>query len=1350
MKNLHRKGIQGTAAILPIILMVMSSTILLIPQSQAESGGDPILIETPEFISVRDPFMVHIRLNLSGDYHIKASLNSIHGKSASRLWNGTDWLYPGTSWSKMPAVEGNFSGFLYLMPYPDYSGWKQLGESDTAFLNVTVQKLNSSEQERASVPVRLLDYGATAGVHGYSISGTVYYSNSPLECGFVCLKDRDNPAGNHTLLNLTAFYTTERNWVTEDGNGKGHYHLWAPAGNYTLSVYSDTGMRGLLYSENLTLNSNLTLNLGNYTLPWGVVINEVLYNPAGNETEGEFVELYNALNRSVNLTGWTLSDQDGDGVDFTFPAFVLPSHGFVVLHTGKGTDYTAEGVQHFYLGKSSSFLSNTGDDLLLSDADGKGVDYIAWGTGSAIDPPPEGTDWEGVMTAEEGHSLSLIPDGADWNSTVNWQETLPTPGAPNTPMSWESYTPFISPDSALEAVRKTIQGAEEEIDIVAYSVSNYVLIEEVEKALDRGVKVRAILQPEHPIRIFDNHTLYAAANWSRLGAEVRENTGVGEGSLMLVDGRTGVFYTSNWSLMTLNIYGNYGKRAWGILFENKSAVETLEERFEQEWNGSKEFQINGNGTPPNDFGSGDYSRPFKELISFSYGGTEPLYFPEDEERFFDALKGAGERVCIETDRLLEKESPRISAELINLSKKGVRVEVVLSESGAGRDKSLIKSLEEAGAEVRVNTEFGLNTRNAGMDGTLIIADNFTILLPGLVPTLNAASMGLVVKGEPVRRFSAFFDRDFWNSTDYRFAFTPYHPLITEVYYNTYAHGDDEYLCIYNQASTMVNLTGWTLTDGEGIYTLPSLSLSPGKKAYFARNTTIFLHLTGIHTSLTFPLSLGNEKDSLSIINTAGSTVDAVAWGGERLESGWEGELPSVGKGQVIRRKREGGLYCDTNGPEDWESLRIYMVGQSDFPFEHLNFSGNVTVFVSPDSSFGAIHSELQNASKSIHLNVYEFTNYRLMDDLLSALNRSVEVSVLLEGGPVGGVPEEELYLAKTLTESGATVRFLNSNRTFVEPWLSDYIHDRYNYDHAKYAVIDGSTLILDSENWKDTGIPVDPGYGNRGWGIIVRNREVAQYFERVFENDSNPVFYDVARYGEGPYIFKSTERPVYELLDGNYHPEFPATTISGDFEVTPVLAPDHTLRDDAIIGMIDSAKKSVYIEQLQCYISWAEGLPNLYIEAAIRAAQRGCDVRILLDSRYVNTADKKLDNADTVDYINNRAKALELDNLKAKLIVLRGLDKVHNKGVIVDGNLTLISSINWGKGAVLLNREAGVIVRNREVAQYYTAVFLYDWSLSESKEETNLKIEPAYLISAVVIIAGVLAGLFFRWKRLKP
>jgi hypothetical protein len=52
---------------------------------------------------------------------------------------------------------------------------------------------------------------------------------------------------------------------------------------------------------------------------------------------------------------------------------------------------------------------------------------------------------------------------------------------------------------------------------------------------------------------------------------------------------------------------------------------------------------------------------------------------------------------------------------------------------------------------------------------------------------------------------------------------------------------------------------------------------------------------------------------------------------------------------------------------------------------------------------------------------------------------------------------------------------------------------------------------------------------------------------------------------------------------------------------------------------------------------------------------------------------------------------------------------VHNKGFAIDHQRVVVSSQNWSGDGVLLNRDAGVIIDNATVAQYFEQIFLHDW-----------------------------------------
>jgi phosphatidylserine/phosphatidylglycerophosphate/cardiolipin synthase-like enzyme len=58
---------------------------------------------------------------------------------------------------------------------------------------------------------------------------------------------------------------------------------------------------------------------------------------------------------------------------------------------------------------------------------------------------------------------------------------------------------------------------------------------------------------------------------------------------------------------------------------------------------------------------------------------------------------------------------------------------------------------------------------------------------------------------------------------------------------------------------------------------------------------------------------------------------------------------------------------------------------------------------------------------------------------------------------------------------------------------------------------------------------------------------------------------------------------------------------------------------------------------------------------------------------------------------------------------VRRQNNVHNKGVVVDGAVVMVSSQNWSADGTLRNRDAGLILHDVEAAAYFEEIFLHDW-----------------------------------------
>ncbi len=184
--------------------------------------------------------------------------------------------------------------------------------------------------------------------------------------------------------------------------------------------------------------------------PMTIVFNEVLADPSTDDAstpdviEGdangdgersssgdEFVELANVSDGPVDLSGWTLGDDEAN-VTFTFPeGYILPARGIVAVFGGGDVSnvpgYNADPLQtrafiadSTHLGTIGNGFANGGDIILLLSDDGSYDTYFAYGTlantgGPAEGKFPEGTEFEIEIntTANAGgdNSITRFPDG---------------------------------------------------------------------------------------------------------------------------------------------------------------------------------------------------------------------------------------------------------------------------------------------------------------------------------------------------------------------------------------------------------------------------------------------------------------------------------------------------------------------------------------------------------------------------------------------------------------------------------------------------------------------------------------------------------------------------------------------------------------------------------------------------------------------------------------------------------------------------------------------------------------------------------------------------------------------------
>jgi cardiolipin synthase len=536
--------------------------------------------------------------------------------------------------------------------------------------------------------------------------------------------------------------------------------------------------------------------------------------------------------------------------------------------------------------------------------------------------------------------------------------------------------------------------------------------------------------------------------------------------------------------------------------------------------------------------------------------------------------------------------------------------------------------------------------------------------------------------------------------------------ITEFCPDPYQTGDpDEYLVLEGTGS----LEGFVVSDGEGGFRFPAGTRIDGR-LIIARNGPAFGRTYGF-------------LPDLEVYDYSQAVPDVIRSGTFQMANGADELLLYRGTTLIQQvswpadvHPREGQIHYLEEGAWDPRPLLIGQSRLQPATFDDVA----VTAFVAPDCSYEIFSSAVARAGQEILVNVYEFTDPAMAADLIRARERGVAVTVLLEGGPVGGISAEERAIAGALNRSGIPV---------LQMTTTDAAHARYRYDHAKYVVVDDEAVLVTTENFKPGGFPAPGLMGNRGWGVYLEDPDLAAYFADLFSLDSRGGDIIPLEGSAG-----ETEAPYAPPYDA----EFSAFRAEGA-RVTPVLAPDTS---HLVLEMLDEARTSIAIEQ--AYITNQTTFElDPYLATAINASRRGVAVRVLLDAAWFNT-EGDADNDEMVRIINRIAAAEGLP-LEAQLADLEAnnQEKVHTKGVVVDGHTVLVGSINWNANSPAFNREAGVIIEHPDIGEYFTRVFLDDWNAAAPGNEgggPGYAIDPLKIAIAACIVAG-LSILYVRRHR---
>lgn len=349
---------------------------------------------------------------------------------------------------------------------------------------------------------------------------------------------------------------------------------------------------------------------------------------------------------------------------------------------------------------------------------------------------------------------------------------------------------------------------------------------------------------------------------------------------------------------------------------------------------------------------------------------------------------------------------------------------------------------------------------------------------------------------------------------------------------------------------------------------------------------------------------------------------------------------------------------------------------------------SLTTFVCPDSAFDSIRNILLSANHSIDIMVYEFWSQDIYNIIDNVTSRGVRVRVLLEGD--------------TYSEHGTQWNMNMSSMLYELRQRGRPVEIRLeqsdSFMHAKMMIIDGSIVILGSENYMPTSYPSDPNIielqpyttASRGWGVIIRDYNFAQQCMDIFEEIyGQSEEYDPSKHGTG-------SAPCYngEL---SYVPRISVSS-KNNVDVVLVKTPGNAL--NMIKWMIDKANYTILIQQM--YIKSTDSFVSEILDALKRARECGVTVHIIVEDDPIGNYD------DVKSTLTSMGFHVVPAFKYASMLFL------HNKGIIVDDCLVFVGSINWSGAALVSNTEVGVIIRSRDIGKFFREAYALDWNYSST------------------------------------
>jgi regulation of enolase protein 1 (concanavalin A-like superfamily) len=234
---------------------------------------------------------------------------------------------------------------------------------------------------------------------------SLYLASDPDLANATQLSGSLNP-GQRTTVNASFSVNDAKLelWLTDTtGTVWDAHRIRRPLGRDSVQAYPEG-------STEWFATTNPTPNAANAPdLITDVVINEIMFDPPSDERDGEFIELFNRGNITIDLSNWQFTD----GINFQFPSGTFLAAGEYLVVAANAPRLQAVHNNLNVLGNFEGRLANKGERIRLVDSFGNLADEVDYLVGG---------DWP-ELTQGDGSSMELAHPWLDNSLPSAWRDS---------------------------------------------------------------------------------------------------------------------------------------------------------------------------------------------------------------------------------------------------------------------------------------------------------------------------------------------------------------------------------------------------------------------------------------------------------------------------------------------------------------------------------------------------------------------------------------------------------------------------------------------------------------------------------------------------------------------------------------------------------------------------------------------------------------------------------------------------------------------------------------------------------------------------------------------------------------